>query len=829
MSNIIIPGPNVFRAISGSLFSTAGNWSRGYVPTGSDVAMIADNCVIDINRTIGSLVVQPGFTASVSGAITLQINNVINVLGHLSCSGAPNVYIKGSKNSINSISPASSNFYYSASVNQSIPGVTYYNLSVINSYIGNNIANLTSNLIVSGNLNVNYPFNTALGGNFQLNNFDLSVLGTSYVNSVAGGLKKKNPGSILFVGNVNIGGASTTSTADFSEGNPNVECRGGITVGNNGGVVNLYAGSRNTWTFTTNNQTINPAAGFCVARFYNVNISSSLILTIASSTVVQIDGLLNGLSSNSVITGSGTLRLNTPLYPMQTGSFIMNSVGATVEYTYNGDSTVWNYPYYNLTIGSTTTTNSGIKTPVSNLYISGNLLINGNSSTLDVSSNNLVVTGSTTINAGGYLAKSKSGNIIFIGAVNTGNTRGGSGAAIDFTGGNPTVEVRNGWNRSNGLAAAFLMGTGSWYFTTNNQVFSDNGVGIATFTSPVIISGSISMSLQGNQSIVLTTGYINGTEAGSKFVNKFSTLYFSTSASLNNFMLTGSYDFTSSANNVVIGGDYTATIPSKYSSSFYNLFISGQGTKSLAVDTYVSGNLRLETPAFNQGGMLDVSSSNLIVSGTTNTGIGVGVLRKSGPGKITFIGKATFVPTSIDFTTGNPTFEFQNGIQSVSSGGDLNFGSGTCSFTTNTQIIDITTYGDQRATFKNILVSGSIVVTASSATYGWAYIYVTEGINGTTANSVFTSRTTAGTAPTIWYSGSQQPMITGILEVSSSANIFIYASGSQNVKGGTYYNLTFLNGLKTLQGNVSVLGTFSTGSGTTVGTINLNGFTLTNP
>ena len=71
--------PNTFRAVSGSLFSTAANWSRGYVPTGSDVATIADNCVIDVNRTIGSLIVRAPFTASVNTGLTLLINDIIDV------------------------------------------------------------------------------------------------------------------------------------------------------------------------------------------------------------------------------------------------------------------------------------------------------------------------------------------------------------------------------------------------------------------------------------------------------------------------------------------------------------------------------------------------------------------------------------------------------------------------------------------------------------------------------------------------------------------------------------------------------------------------------
>jgi hypothetical protein len=72
-------------------------------------------------------------------------------------------------------------------------------------------------------------------------------------------------------------------------------------------------------------------------------------------------------------------------------------------------------------------------------------------------------------------------------------------------------------------------------------------------------------------------------------------------------------------------------------------------------------------------------------------------------------------------------------------------------------------------------------------------------------------------------------MLTGSVDFSSSLNTFIYVSGSQDIKGGIYRNLTMLSGSKTLQGNVSVLNTLNTGSGAGLATINLNGFTLTNP
>ncbi len=184
--------PNVFRAISGSLFSTAGNWSRGYVPTGSDVADIRDNCTIDVSRAIGSLVVKQGVTASINTGLTLQVNDTINVLGHLSCSGNPTINSYAKKNLINTFSPGSSVFYYIASSAQSVAGANYNTLRINGA--GNKTLN--GNLIVSGNL----FFDTA--ASLDLFSYDMYVSGSTNLGGplTTYRLIKSKPGNVLFNG-----------------------------------------------------------------------------------------------------------------------------------------------------------------------------------------------------------------------------------------------------------------------------------------------------------------------------------------------------------------------------------------------------------------------------------------------------------------------------------------------------------------------------------------------------------------------------------------------------------------------------------------------------
>ena len=71
-------------------------------------------------------------------------------------------------------------------------------------------------------------------------------------------------------------------------------------------------------------------------------------------------------------------------------------------------------------------------------------------------------------------------------------------------------------------------------------------------------------------------------------------------------------------------------------------------------------------------------------------------------------------------------------------------------------------------------------------------------------------------------------MITGLIDTSTTLNTWTYGlNGNQNITPGTYRNLTLnTGGIKTLQGNVSVVNTYTLTAPATVAT---NGFALTNP
>ena len=1004
MSTTIIPGPNVFRAISGSLFSTAANWSRGFVPTGSDVAMIGDNCVIDITRTVGSLIVRPGFTASVSGGLTLQVNDVINVMGHLSCSGNPTINSYAKKNIINSLSPGISTFTYTGSYRQSIPGANYYNINVL----GRSNKNTTGNLSVSGSMVVNQFANLDLGV------YNLNVSGSltsGFASSGDGKLTKSQTGSIIVNGLLNLDIHTTLSCINLS-GNPSVELKGGLYLFNplDASGLSDYSGLGN-WVFSTNNQLVSEYAG----RFIfsgPTTVLGAITITLRGSQT--FNNTINGTEAGSTLVNEGSVYIGYPATPMTTGSFIYTVPNTTLGFVMNTNG--YNLPYTNYQ--NLYISGRGPKVISGNTYVSGTLRTEGaslaNQSILELSSSNFTVSGSSTIIYNSSLRKSSPvGSTIFIGDANfdTGATPGYY--ILDFSTSHANIEFRNGF-RTYITAGNFLTGTGSFIFSTNNQsIRSDSQA--TTFDSKLIVSGNIAVTMS-NGAIYLNN-IVNGTDPGSIFANR-GTMYFISMSSLSGSMTTGSLDVSYPGNTIGLVGNYTATTPSQLN-TFYNLYVFGTGVKTLGTSSYISGSLTFGNPA-----ILELSSSNLFVSGTTSISNGM-VLTKSGSGTTVFNGSANLGDFGrIDFRSSNSSIEFRNGF-GASYEGYCYLGSGSAIFSTNNQTynggivttgpmiisgsirlknlslvlyntingtsplsvldnsgsIDFYTasavdfsmttgsfisasypgsslgfyftgsYKLPMSSFRNlnigvntvnspgyktfnsnvvindglriirdsidtennnlsilgttylqyagaikksgsgsILLSGSLnmgdfgtidfisasnaslemrggligasygtamlmgsssltcsvnsqnivscnfsnnyasILISGSITVGFGFLYagsftIAGTLNGTDANS----RAYFSASSTALYYGTQQPMQTGILDVSSSAVTFVYSSGSQNVKGGVYRNLTFLNGLKTLQGNVSVLGTFSTGSGATSGSYNLNGFTLTNP
>ncbi len=275
------------------------------------------------------------------------------------------------------------------------------------------------------------------------------------------------------------------------------------------------------------------------------------------------------------------------------------------------------------------------------------------------------------------------------------------------------------------------------------------------------------------------------------------------------------------------------SIPNSYTLPYTNYpgleIVGGNGIKTLSGNTNVYGTFILSNNA-----ILELGNNNFTVySGSQISGLsGVYALTKSGSGTVSFsqsvyLGNYGSGVKLIDFSSGSPDIEFKGGFYADNLPlleNPIKTGTGSMYFSTSNQSIYWRVNTNSTFTIdSNFIISGSINLTVGN---GNAFpLQIMGRIDGTSANSTMSMAANSS----ISYYNSIQPMLTGTMDVSTNLNTFTYASGSQDVKGGIYRNLTFLNGLKTLQGNVSVLGTFSTGSGATSGGYNLNGFTLTNP
>jgi len=431
-----------------------------------------------------------------------------------------------------------------------------------------------------------------------------------------------------------------------------------------------------------------------------------------------------------------------------------------------------------------------VKYAVNNVTILGTLYIDIPAK-LELGIYNLSITGATAIGnslpAG--ISKTGSGSLLFIGALSY------SAGGVFSLAGNANVEFRGGFT---GSINTFISGTGTYSFTTNSQNWSASGV----YNGPVLIVGSITVTIPAGTITIASGNSIDGTVAGSALILK-GTLNLLTS--ILPMATNGSFDYLTNSSSIIqhyIVGNYTFPW-----TTYNSLQYAGGGTKTLAGNTTINVNF------VNNGATLDIAGFNLTVLGTTafsatvNSGTG---------GTLTFTGLLQYYNGTVNLSTANPNVEFKGGLQNLTAGIWI-AGSGTYTFSTNNQ-----TLTSVSTTFSgSVIISGAITLTQAATALG---ITFTGTLNGNNAASTFDNR------GIIAYQNTTRPMVTGILSCNNAANTFKYnKAGAQDVTGGTYRTIEFGgSGVKTLQGNVIVNVSAGGGQSTTgTASINLNGFTIT--
>lgn len=431
-----------------------------------------------------------------------------------------------------------------------------------------------------------------------------------------------------------------------------------------------------------------------------------------------------------------------------------------------------------------------------NWVLSGALSIN--SAIFECLGYNLTVNSTTAIS--GRLSKNGSGALLFIGLFST------SSGLVNFSG-NPSVEFRGGLSFIGALSAVNIaLGTGIISFTTNNQGITTAG-GTVVFTN-CLVDGPITVTKGAQTNGVLQIdNYLDGTAPGSTFVNQ-GIVYFNTT--ITPMATFGTFDKDTYDNTVGYVVNANLTLPYL---TYRNLIIGGTtGVKKLGGNTVVSGNLSI-------GGSFDLDTHDLTVTGATSIPIGANLFQKLSAGNILFIGSFSILSNLTIDLSGNPAIELRGGMVTASNSTAL--GASVFTFTTNNQTINSST-GSFNFGSSSILIAGAITLTIVRAST--SNIIIAGDINGNNAASIYENK------GEINYKSLNQPMVTGILECNTAANVFRYnLAGDQDVKGTTYRTLEFGgSGIKKLLGNV-VVNTTAGGSWSITGTatIDYNGFSIT--
>ena len=142
-----------------------------------------------------------------------------------------------------------------------------------------------------------------LYGNLELSTFNFTNNSTTNVYD-GGSLTKSGSGNVLFIGQINMPYSLGVQTIDFSVGNPNVEVRGGIIIGN--GQNTLIKSGSSVWSFTTSNQNFF-IQGLYYTYDFEILISGAITLTYRGSAVFQKQINGNNVNSKLLIDLNSTL------------------------------------------------------------------------------------------------------------------------------------------------------------------------------------------------------------------------------------------------------------------------------------------------------------------------------------------------------------------------------------------------------------------------------------------------------------------------------------------------------------------------------------------
>ena len=571
---------NIWYTIADGNWSDPGIWisngtKRHLLPQPGDDVVVNNELTYDNanNQTINNLFINGSLLwGSGLNQARLFINGNIQCIGTFDLSGSNGgggayVFINGTDNFfanfVTGNSTSNITINYTSPFNFAIPAVNYYNLQIG----GGNTKSTAADLNASGLLTVD------AGTTFELGSYnatvkDLSIGGTLSKNSSSGYFTVTNSNNSNLFGTVNFTGSPTINWS----GNINsTDLRGGVNFGT--GTFNILTNSN--WSFYSAGN--DPASiGAC-----NFIIASGVTLTLTGAAAWLNNGTVNGVDGTSVLNISTSYCFGNSNPVMATGVFNYNFSGTSSIFS-SGITSVPGLAYYNFNLYSGTATLIG-DTTVSNI-----LTIQG---ILQLSTFNFTSSGTTIFS--GSILKSGSGTVNFNVLTNSNST-----GSIDFSIGNPVVNISgdvSGDSRSGlnfGINPINIIQSITW------GTWASGNTPLPTNISYLIASGKTLTNIGINNTTggIQTTGTINGADNTAIFDNRSICNYQNPQQP----MQTGKLYFNQATNtfDYQLSGNQDIGVPSDPTSpGYYNLTLSGSGSKTLVDNISVKDTYTLTSPA----------------------------------------------------------------------------------------------------------------------------------------------------------------------------------------------------------------------------------------